>query len=114
MSSPTYKSFAAKDANGVTRAFDVVDISGVGFGPFIPVADNAYTGVASTPLADGATVTSVGRALLVNATAAGTVTLGMVDGTTLTVAVDVGTLILPFVVAKINSATATATYAVLR
>jgi ethanolamine utilization microcompartment shell protein EutS len=54
-----------------------------------------------------------GKAFMINCTVAGDVKVGFVDGSTLTITVAIGTLILPWAVQQVfvTGTTATATYA---
>ena len=53
---------------------------------------------------------AVGRALLINCTVAGNVTVAMQDGSYLTFSVGVGTTLLLFSVSQVSSTTTTATF----
>jgi hypothetical protein len=71
-----------------------------------------FTGSADVAASNTVKVTP-GRSLVINCTVAGNVKVGFADGSTLTIAVAIGTLILPWAVAQVFVAgtTATATYA---
>lgn len=81
-------------------------------GVVVPVVNVAAQGAAAVAASNTVTV-APGSQFIINCTVAGNVKIGFADGTTLTIAVPVGTTILPWAVAQVfvTGTTATATYA---